>query len=258
MLQIWSLPCSDTCDLSMETSSGEGDDEDKPGMRLELALCLPAGAEGDAKQLAWCPRGGRSFARAGAANDGEDDAQPVKGEGEAGAKSRGKGKGRARTGDVAMDVDQEGVVNGASHDSKLGLLAGTFSDGSLSIFAVPSPDQVRKTAETNNGEVVYGASPLYKVSAFPLIVLCELQSKQNRSSSSGCRTRPSHLSLGEVPKSSLLAASTVRVTWTCRCLVPVKLTSRGNRTHRCLACWRCLAERATAWYVAFPATQCGR
>ncbi|BGO91644.1 hypothetical protein NBRC10512_008091 [Rhodotorula toruloides] len=164
MLQIWSLPCSDTCDLSMETSSGEGDDEDKPGMRLELALCLPAGAEGDAKQLAWCPRGGRSFARAGAANDGEDDAQPVKGEGEAGAKSRGKGKGRARTGDVAMDVDQEGVVNGASHDSKLGLLAGTFSDGSLSIFAVPSPDQVRKTAETNNGEVVYvKAKPLLKL-----------------------------------------------------------------------------------------------
>ncbi|BGP24903.1 transcription factor TFIIIC complex subunit Tfc6 [Rhodotorula toruloides] len=161
MIQIWSLPCSDTRDLSMETS--EDADENKPGMRLEMALCLPAGAEGDAKQLAWCPRGGRSSADAGAADDGEDGLQPVKGKEGASVKGKAKGKGKARADDSAMDVDQEVVADASSEDSKLGILAGAFSDGSISIFAVPSPGQARDAAGSVGETIYVKAKPLHKL-----------------------------------------------------------------------------------------------
>lgn len=251
MIQIWSLPCSDTRDLSMETSDDA--DGDKALMRLEMALCMPAGTEGDAKQLAWCPRGGRLSASAGATN-GDEEPQPAKGKGKAGAKgkAKGKGKGKARADDAAMDVDQEGDADRASDESKLGILAGAFSDGSVSIFAVPLPDQVRKAAGLSPDEVVYGAlhhlrhcasslilPPCATVKAKPLLKLKLPETTITSLAWGGSEVVAAGCMNGACCAS--MPSGCAKLTRWCR-----------NRKYRRLAGRRRLTERTAAWFVFGP------
>lgn len=66
---------------------------------------------------------------------------------------------------------------------KLGLLAGVFTDGTVSVFAVPDPDAVRKEVEVEEGKLLAGEFPYFlsaskgeadvglTVSATPVLVL---------------------------------------------------------------------------------------
>ncbi|GAA5901180.1 hypothetical protein JCM6882_006137 [Rhodosporidiobolus microsporus] len=150
MVQIWGLEAVGG-DVDGSSSAGkkegeqEGEDapmtgsdapqqpQQKPGMRLEMALCVE---EGEAWELGWCPFGGRPSAST-STSAAED----------------------------AMDVDgrdqEERVAEG-----RIGIVGGAFADGSLTFFEVRGVEGVRRELGKEgqgDGPVFVKSSPLLKL-----------------------------------------------------------------------------------------------
>ncbi|GAA6040917.1 hypothetical protein JCM8097_003186 [Rhodosporidiobolus ruineniae] len=131
MIQIWSLslPSSAAADLApTSAAAAEGKAEAKGTMKLELGLCLAA--EGDVWELAWAPSGGSG---AGASPGDEDD---------------------------AMQVD--GAPDGEK--GRLGILATAQRDGSVCLWDVPRPEEVRRRdGIEGDGAVFIKPTPLLRL-----------------------------------------------------------------------------------------------
>jgi transcription factor C subunit 6 len=56
--------------------------------------------------------------------------------------------GGSEKGEDGMEVEEE--------EGRLGLLAGAFTDGSISFFVVPNPEALRAEQKTEEGETLYG------------------------------------------------------------------------------------------------------
>ncbi|GAA5864575.1 hypothetical protein JCM8547_005586 [Rhodosporidiobolus lusitaniae] len=137
MLQIWSLslPSPPSAEFAPETSAlaaegamdvdgAEQDKEEDRVMKLEMALCVKEGREGDALDVQWCPLGGSG-------------------------RSSSEGKG--------MEVDGEDEDEGKK-GGRLGLLAAVYKDGSVAVWEVPRPERVREEKGLGEEEVVYVAA----------------------------------------------------------------------------------------------------
>ena len=73
--------------------------------------------------------------------------------------------GRGTYSQLIPAVRNSSRIQGASDSSdntprKLGIIAGTFADGSLSFFVVPDPSSLERPAEHPENEPMYGESLL--------------------------------------------------------------------------------------------------
>ncbi|BGP16236.1 hypothetical protein JCM10213_007615 [Rhodosporidiobolus nylandii] len=181
MIQLWSFSLGSKgaeAELAPETAplpaGEEGEDEamdgtgegakQERGMKFEMGLCIPEGAEGDCWDLQWMPAGGSGSASSPAA--AEEDAMDVDADAD-------EGKEKER--------EKEGAGNG-----RLGILAGVFRDGTISLFEVPKPEAVRQTLGKGEGEEVFvTARPLLKL-RLPNTSLFSLAWGSSRTIAGGC------------------------------------------------------------------------
>ena len=125
-IQIWSIGPSAAEDAMDVDEGGPGTSSDDSGeMRCEMVLCIDSGP---AFELKWCPL---------PSNDSTQVNTVLS-------------RTSLRTTDTKFQDPKS--------PRKLGILAGTFQDGSLTLYAVPDPTTLERPAEQPEGVPQYGMS----------------------------------------------------------------------------------------------------